>query len=53
MRSTLYLIFFLALTFVAAAVGAQFMPSAWYEGLNKPSWSPPNWSFLPSGQYFT
>lgn len=39
------LIGFLAATFVAASTGAIFKPGAWYEGLAKPSWNPPNWAF--------
>lgn len=29
----------------AAATGAFFMPGAWYEALDKPRWTPPNWVF--------
>jgi benzodiazapine receptor len=38
---------FLAVTFVAPALGAFTMPGAWYASLNKPSWNPPAWIFGP------
>ncbi len=31
--------------FTAAAIGAYFEPGQWYESLNKPAWTPPNWVF--------
>ena len=37
----------LALTFGAAALGARFLPDAWYRSLRKPIWNPPNWIFGP------
>lgn len=43
--SILALAGFLLATFVAATTGAVFKPGAWYEGLAKPSWNPPNWLF--------
>ena len=40
----LFLIF-LATTGAAATTGAVFGPGAWYQGLAKPSWTPPGWVF--------
>jgi benzodiazapine receptor len=37
----------LAATFAAAGVGATNLPGPWYEGLQKPDLSPPNWVFGP------
>lgn len=30
---------------LAAAFGSWFEPGSWYESLNKPGWTPPNWVF--------
>ncbi len=38
---------FLLLVAAAALVGTQFKPGAWYAGLIKPVWTPPNWVFGP------
>jgi tryptophan-rich sensory protein len=36
---------FLAACGAAAATGAMFQPGAWYDSLNKPGWTPPDWAF--------
>ena len=36
---------FLAACGGAAATGAMFQPGAWYDALQKPSWTPLNWLF--------
>ncbi|PWJ21688.1 tryptophan-rich sensory protein TspO [Jannaschia seohaensis] len=40
----LFAIFLLA-TFGAGATGAMFPPGDWYDRLEKPPWTPPNWVF--------
>ena len=41
---TLFAIFFGACC-AAAATGSMFAPGAWYRGLDKPPWTPPDWLF--------
>lgn len=47
MHNLVGLIGWLAITFAFAAVGAQFKPGAWYDGLAKAAWNPPAWIFAP------
>jgi benzodiazapine receptor len=48
MREWLSLAPFLAAVCIVALSGARFMPGAWYESLEKPPWTPPNWLFGPA-----
>ncbi len=36
---------FLLACLAAATTGSMFQPGAWYESLDKPSWTPPKWLF--------
>lgn len=44
MDISLFAIFFVA-CIGAGTTGAVFGPGAWYEALDKPAWTPPNWVF--------
>jgi tryptophan-rich sensory protein len=46
-RLALGLVGWLAACFLAASLGAVFMPGDWYARLKKPSWNPPAWIFGP------
>lgn len=41
----IYFFVFLGACFAAGATGHLFSPGKWYEDLNKPSWTPPNYVF--------
>jgi tryptophan-rich sensory protein len=45
--ANLALLGFIGACFVVAMSGALFKPGRWYEALNKPGWTPPNWLFGP------
>lgn len=36
---------FVIIVLAAASSGAIFKPGTWYDGLRKPSWTPPKWAF--------
>jgi benzodiazapine receptor len=47
-RPWLILVIFLVVVIgVGALIGTQSVPGAWYEGLAKPPFNPPNWIFGP------
>lgn len=46
-RKVLGLAGWLAGSLSAGWIGSRWMPGAWYEGLVKPSFNPPDWVFAP------
>lgn len=45
--SPLSLLFWTALSFMAAIPGVMFAPDGWYRRIAKPEWTPPDWLFGP------
>lgn len=45
MKKYASLVVFLVVTVVAGSSGSFFQPGAWYAGLAKPEWTPPNWLY--------
>jgi tryptophan-rich sensory protein len=48
MNRHISLVFFLLAVLAATAFGASFEAGAWYQDLNKPDWTPPDWFFGPA-----
>ncbi len=46
-RRWLTLVLFVVISLSAGMIGSQFPPDAWYRGLEKPSWNPPDYLFAP------
>lgn len=44
----LTLLFVAAVTAIGLLIGWAFLPGAWYAGLVKPAFTPPNWLFGPA-----
>ena len=47
MRTVMTFLVFWVLCYLPAAAGIFFRPGEWYQQLNKPTWTPPNWLFGP------
>lgn len=45
MKKVFSLLIWIAICSIAGVFGAQFAPGQWYELLQKPIWTPPNWVF--------
>jgi tryptophan-rich sensory protein len=45
--SIVSLLVLIAISFIPALIGSQFMPGEWYAQLRKPSWTPPGYLFGP------
>jgi translocator protein len=48
MRHKSLALFILLVVGIGWAIGANNLPGAWYVGLQKPPFSPPNWVFAPT-----